>query len=87
MEKKKLNNVDLEIIRMLKENARTPNTEIAKKLGMVPSAILERIRKLEQKGIIQGYRVQVNPVDLGYRVLSTRCFHFSSQWNSTFYNQ
>ena len=70
MNKRPLNHIDLKIINMLKENARTPNTEIAKRLGMVPSAILERIRKLEKRGVIQGYRVQVNPVNLGYNLLA-----------------
>lgn len=41
------------------------NAAIAREVGMAPSAVLERIRKLERKQIIQGYTVQLNPVALG----------------------
>ena len=42
-----MDEIDKKILQILQKNARTPNTEIAKQLNMVPSAILERIRKLE----------------------------------------
>ena len=45
----------------------TSNAEIARKVGLAPSAVFERIRKLEEKGIIRGYHADVDPraVELG----------------------
>lgn len=51
----------LKILRILQEKARVPNTEVARQVGMAPSAVLERIRKMENQGIIDGYEVRLNP--------------------------
>jgi Lrp/AsnC family transcriptional regulator, leucine-responsive regulatory protein len=61
---------DLEILRSLQENARISNAEIARRVGMAPSAILERIRKLENRGVILGYEARLNPEALGLHLLS-----------------
>lgn len=53
--------IDLHILEILQEKARIPNAEVARQVGMAPSAVLERIRKLEEKGIIEGYEVRLNP--------------------------
>ena len=63
-----MNQVDREIVRILQENARTSNAEIARRLEMAPSAILERIRKLEERGVIRGYSALVDPEALGLGV-------------------
>ncbi len=60
-----MDETDLRIVTLLQENARTPNAEIARRLGMAPSAILERVRKLEERGVIQGYAARVNPEAVG----------------------
>ncbi len=52
---------DYRILVLLQNNARMPNAEIARQIGMVPSAVLERIRKLEENGFIQEYTVRLNP--------------------------
>jgi Lrp/AsnC family leucine-responsive transcriptional regulator len=46
---------DFQILRILQENARISNSEIARQIGMVPSGVLERIRKLEENEFIQEY--------------------------------
>jgi len=51
----------LKILKILQEKARIPNTEVARQVGLAPSAVLERIRKLESQGIIDGYEVRLNP--------------------------
>lgn len=61
---------DLQILTILQSNARTPNAEIARQVGMAPSAILERIRKLEQRGIIQGYEARIDPQAMGLGMLA-----------------
>lgn len=53
--------VSLKILKILQEKARIPNVEVARRVGMAPSAVLERIRKLEKQGYIDGYEVRLNP--------------------------
>jgi Lrp/AsnC family leucine-responsive transcriptional regulator len=60
-----IDEMDQKILSIIQNNARTSNAEIARQVGMAPSAVLERIRKLEEKGIIEGYEVRVNPRALG----------------------
>ena len=56
-----MDKTDLEILKILQKKARIPNVEVARTIGMAPSAVLERIKKLEARGIIQGYEVRLNP--------------------------
>lgn len=55
-----LDEVDYQILRILQENAKTNNADIARCLNMAPSAILERVKKLENKQVIKGYYAQLN---------------------------
>ena len=61
---------DREILAILQHNARVSNAEIARQVGMAPSAILERIRRLEAGGVIQGYEARISPEALGYNLLA-----------------
>jgi len=65
-----LDDVDRKILRMLQQNARTSNSEIARQLNMVPSAILERIRKLEARGVISSYEARLDPRALGFGLVA-----------------
>ena len=60
-----LDAIDRAILGHLQQNARTSNADIARQLDMAPSAILDRIRKLEQKGVIQGYTIRIDPRTVG----------------------
>lgn len=62
-----IDDIDTKILTILQHDARTSNADIARQLGMAPSAIFERIRKLEARGVIAGYTAQLNPraLDLG----------------------
>lgn len=51
----------MEILKILQDKARIPNVEVSRQVGLAPSAVLERIRKLEKQGIIDGYEVRLNP--------------------------
>jgi Lrp/AsnC family transcriptional regulator, leucine-responsive regulatory protein len=53
--------ISLNILKILQDKARIPNVEVARQVGMAPSAVLERIRKLEIQGFIDGYEVRLNP--------------------------
>ncbi len=46
------------------------NVDIAKNVGLAPSAVLERIRKLEQTGAIRGYAALIDPAVVGQRMLA-----------------
>jgi Lrp/AsnC family leucine-responsive transcriptional regulator len=63
----KLDDIDLKILAMLQEDARIANVEIARRLKMAPSGILERIRKLKQKGVIKDFSAQLDAkaLDMG----------------------
>jgi Lrp/AsnC family leucine-responsive transcriptional regulator len=56
-----IDDVSLKILKILQNKARIPNVEVARQVGMAPSAVLERIRKLEKQGFIDGYEVRLNP--------------------------
>jgi Lrp/AsnC family leucine-responsive transcriptional regulator len=56
-----LDDISLKILRILQQKARVPNVEVARQINMAPSAVLERIRKLEKQGFIDGYEVILNP--------------------------
>jgi Lrp/AsnC family leucine-responsive transcriptional regulator len=56
-----IDEISLKILNILQEKARIPNVEVARQVGLAPSAVLERIRKLEKQGIIDGYEVRLNP--------------------------
>ena len=56
-----IDDISLKILKILQRKARIPNVEVARHVGMAPSAVLERIRKLEKQGYIDGYEVRLNP--------------------------
>ena len=68
MAKTTLDATDKKILRFLIKNARTPFLEIARECGISGAAIHQRIRKLEDMGIIQGSRLVVAPKSLGFDV-------------------
>jgi Lrp/AsnC family leucine-responsive transcriptional regulator len=56
---------DRKILGLLQENARIPAAEIARAIGLAPSAVHYRIRKLEESDVIQGYETKINPRSVG----------------------
>lgn len=56
-----IDDISLEILKILQEKARIPNVEVSRQVGLAPSAVLERIRKMEKQGVIDGYEVRLNP--------------------------
>jgi Lrp/AsnC family transcriptional regulator, leucine-responsive regulatory protein len=61
-----IDKVDRKILTIVQDNGRTSNAEIARQVGMAPSAVLERMRKLERKGIIKGFEAVLRPKDVGF---------------------
>ncbi len=61
---------DKEILALLLNDAALSKAEIARRVGLAPSAISERVRRLEAEGAIQGYEVRLNPRMLGKSLLA-----------------
>lgn len=60
--------IDRKILKFLIKNARMPFLEIARECGISGAAIHQRIRKLDESGVILGSRLIVNPKMLGFDV-------------------
>ena len=61
-----IDNVDQQILSILMKDAKTPYTEIAKKLVVSPGTIHVRVKKLEEAGIVKSSELIVNPDKLGF---------------------
>lgn len=61
---------NIQILKILQEKARIPNVEVSRLINLAPSAVLERIRKMEQQGIIDRYEVRLNPTRFNCRQIS-----------------
>ncbi|MEZ5332203.1 MAG: Lrp/AsnC family transcriptional regulator [Thermoanaerobaculia bacterium] len=60
-----IDGTDRQILSILQKDARTSNAEIGRRVGMTPSAILERIRKLESRGVVTAFEARVAPRQVG----------------------
>ncbi|MFP9114061.1 Lrp/AsnC family transcriptional regulator [Flavobacterium sp. RHBU_3] len=65
-----IDGIDKEILRYLMEDARKPILQIAGKIGISGAAIHQRLRKLEQSGVISGSKFTVNTKVLGYSTMA-----------------
>lgn len=63
-----LDEVDREILRILQQNARTPFSEIAREIEMSSATVHDRVNRLEEAGVIEGYHASVNPKALGWGI-------------------
>lgn len=64
----KLDKIDLKIIKILQENSKITNLDLSKSIGLSPAPTLERVKKLEQSGVIQSYHAMVNQQAIGLSV-------------------
>lgn len=62
--------IDRQILTILQDDARIATAEIARRVEMAPSAVHERIRKLEDRGIIRGYEARIDPTSVGFGLLA-----------------
>ena len=56
-----LDGVDMRILRILAEDARTSVAEIARVVGMSAPSVSERIKRLQDNGTIEGYTIRIDP--------------------------
>jgi len=57
--------VNTRILMELQKNPRLTMTELGRRVGLSSPAVTERVRRLEEMGVIQGYRLDINPAALG----------------------
>jgi Lrp/AsnC family transcriptional regulator, leucine-responsive regulatory protein len=65
-----LDDIDLQILELMQSNARISNADMARQLNLAPSAVLERVKKLEQKNVISGYSARINPSSIDQKLLA-----------------
>ena len=63
-----IDTIDHRILHALQDDARTTQSEIASQVGLSQPGVADRIRKLEERGVIRGYAVQLDPRKLGHDV-------------------
>lgn len=68
MSESKLDKIDLKILKLLQQNSKITNLDLSKKIGLSPAPTLERVKKLEQGGIIQSYHAKVDSSAIGLNV-------------------
>ena len=75
-----MDGLDQNILRHLMHNAHMTNSKLAKRIGLSESATLERVRRLESSGVIEGYTVRVEPaqVDRGLELFVAFTLHNQS---------
>ena len=60
--------VNLRLLEELQTDPRLPMAELGRRIGMSAPAVTERVRRMEEAGIILGYRLDINPVPLGLAI-------------------
>jgi len=66
---KEIDRIDRRILRILQGEGRLPMTELAERIGLSVTPCAERVRRMEQEGIIDGYSARINPQRLGFDLL------------------
>ncbi|GHC55481.1 Lrp/AsnC family transcriptional regulator [Ulvibacter litoralis] len=73
----KIDSLNWNILNCLQENARMSNAEIGRRVGISSPAVNERIKKMEDAGIVNGYKTVVSPFETGYQlkaIITLRAF-------------
>ena len=72
-----LDELNWKILKCLQENSRQSNSEIGRQVGITSPAVSERIKKLEDAGVIQSYDTTISPYEIGYQlkaIITLRAF-------------
>jgi Lrp/AsnC family leucine-responsive transcriptional regulator len=84
MHAEKFDAIDLQILEMLQSQGRTKRNELAEKVKLSIPAVSERLRKLEERGIVRGFNAVLDARKIGLEVTA---FIFVMSESSTFYQQ
>ena len=63
-----MDKLNIKILSCLQDNARLSNAEIGRRVGISSPAVSERIKKMEDLGIIEAYKTLVSPFEIGYQL-------------------
>ena len=72
-----IDSLNWKILKRLQTNARLSNAEIGRQVGISSPAVSERIKKMEDAGIIRGYHAHIAPIEAGYQlkaIITLRAF-------------
>ncbi|MHC8494598.1 Lrp/AsnC family transcriptional regulator [Thalassospira sp. SM2505] len=61
-----MDEIDQKILKILMRDARISQKELAAKVGLSAPGVAERVRRLEERGVIRGFTIDVDPEALGY---------------------
>ena len=65
----KLDRIDKSLIKLLQDNGRMQNNDLAREIGLSPSSCLRRVKLLEEYGVIQNYTTIVDPQKIGLQLI------------------
>ena len=65
-----VDDIDAQILKILQKNSHITNADIARQINMAPSAVFERIKRLEKKKIIKKYSIDIEPAEVGKGLLA-----------------
>lgn len=65
---KLLDDIGWRILKELNENARVSFSELGRRVGLSVPAVTERVRRMEDAGVIKGYRVELDPARIGFPI-------------------
>ena len=65
-----IDDVDSKILGIRQVDGRASHAELARQVGLAPSAVHERVKKLEERGIVRGYHARLDPVALDRKLLA-----------------
>lgn len=60
-----MDDIDRKLVRELQQDARTSYAELGRRVGLTTPAVIERVRKLEDAGVITGYRAEIDTSKVG----------------------
>lgn len=64
----KIDHINKKILHLLQQNSRESFASIGREVGLTPPAVAERVKKMEDLGILEGYKARVNHLKMGYQL-------------------
>ncbi|WP_108661791.1 Lrp/AsnC family transcriptional regulator [Acuticoccus kandeliae] len=80
MREQPLDRIDIAILEALQENARTPLSELGRRIGLSQPAMSERVKRLEERGVIAGYGARIDPAALGLGMMAIIRVRTTHEW-------
>jgi len=65
-----MDNIDAKILNYIQDNPEISNVELARKLKLAASGVLERVKKLKALGVIEKYEIKINPEKVNLKLMT-----------------